>query len=74
MSFERVRRLFDAALLLPPREREAHVRSQCADDPDVLREVLDLLESDAEAPESFLTTSSEFRVPATLRRKDIADD
>ena len=43
--------LFEAALECPAEEREAYVRSRCAEDPELLREVLLLLESvdDAEA-------------------------
>lgn len=69
-DFERSRRLFDEALCLPPEEREAFLRAQCPGDDETVREVLALLASDEAAPDAFLTTSSEYRVPDELRRND----
>ncbi len=69
-DFERTRRLFDGALRLPPEEREAFLRARCPEDEETVREVLALLASDEAAPDEFLTSSSEYRVPAELRRDD----
>jgi serine/threonine-protein kinase len=43
-QYAEVRRLFSRAVELAPRERDDFVRKQCADDADVVREVLSLLE------------------------------
>jgi serine/threonine-protein kinase len=44
-----IQTLFDAALERPPDEREAFLRSACADAPDLLAEVQSLLAADADA-------------------------
>ncbi len=50
-QFQRVRRLFEAALELRPERRAAYVAEACRDDPDVRREVERLLEHADDAGE-----------------------
>ncbi len=69
-DFERTRRLFDEALLVAVEEREAFLGSQCPGDDETVQEVLALLASDEAAPDAFLTSSSEYRVPPELRRDE----
>lgn len=47
--------LFDAALDRPPSERDAFLREQCDDDPELYRSVKELLAA-SEAPDSLLET------------------
>jgi predicted Ser/Thr protein kinase len=53
--WQRVTALFDAAMDLPQAEREAFVRANAADDPDLLRRILDLLSAHDRAGD-FLET------------------
>ena len=71
MDFERIRQIFDAATLKRPELREAYVVAQCGEDPEMLREVLALLESHDRAPEAFLTTTSNFRLPEDFEIEDL---
>ena len=47
--WERIQTLFHRAADLAPAERAAFLRSECADDPALEADVLDLLEEDARA-------------------------
>ncbi|MEZ6235289.1 MAG: serine/threonine-protein kinase [Phycisphaerales bacterium] len=50
-SLRRIRTLFDRASDLPPEDRERFLKSQCPDDPEVVREVLELLERATDDPD-----------------------
>ena len=52
--WERVFRLFDAALALPASDRQAFLAAECADDPGLREEVQSLLDADGEA-DGFLS-------------------
>ena len=54
-QWERAKEIFDAALTQPQAERSGFVMHACSDDPDLIAEVLELLEADAQAG-SFLDT------------------
>lgn len=47
-QFERIERLFEEAIVLPPEERAAFVRARAGDDPDVLAKLEGMLARDAE--------------------------
>ncbi len=47
--FDRMERLFKAALMHPPEERASFLEAACPDDPSLLEEVQSLLQADAEA-------------------------
>jgi hypothetical protein len=55
-GWQRVTALFDAAMELPPAEREAFARANAGNDPDLLRQVLDLLAAHERAGD-FLETA-----------------
>jgi serine/threonine protein kinase/tetratricopeptide (TPR) repeat protein len=54
-EWERIKQLFEAALQLPPSERVAYVEKHCADDPQILETVLELLSNH---PSNSLTLSA----------------
>ncbi len=66
---DRVEALFDAALAEPTDARETFVREACGDDEALCREVLQLLEADAEA-DALLDTPAASRGGATGRSAD----
>jgi len=53
-GWQRIRELFEAALLLPPDQREGYVRQHSDGDDALVQEVLEMLASDARAPTHIL--------------------
>ena len=67
--WERVRELFEIALALPPSEREALLDAECASEPELRRELAELLAADAVA-DGFL---DEGAILSTCDSKPLAD-
>ena len=62
-AWRRVGELFHRALDLPDEERAAFAERECAADPDALRELMSLIESDRKAAQGFVAD----RVKAGVR-------
>jgi len=71
--WERIERLFGAALELAPQERKAYLRRECGADSELHRQVEFLLEHDANAEKDFLGESSLKFDLRRLRRAEKAD-
>lgn len=51
--WQKIEGIFNRAVALPPAERRQYVETACAEDAELGREILHLLETD-DAPENFL--------------------
>ncbi|HEX8190610.1 MAG TPA: hypothetical protein VF586_19780, partial [Pyrinomonadaceae bacterium] len=56
--WQQIDRLLDAALELPPGERESYVAGECGGDAELCREVLSLLAEQSKLPDSFMERSA----------------